>query len=183
MMNDVSNTTKQNVIIFTGVDMCGKTNIATKLSRLTGIPYFKSSDERNTFLKNQDKFIMDTRYADTRMVDFLKQTRHSAIFDRGYPCEWVYSKFFGRVSDESCLRYIDDVHSEIGTKLIVTYRSTYNNIVDDLDPTLTGLKLKKLDDLYRQFSCWTKCQFMFLNVDSEDLKKEIEEIDLFLNLL
>lgn len=174
---------KQHVIIFTGVDMCGKTNIATELSRLTGVPYFKPSEERLTFLNNQDKFIMDTRYADTRMTDFLKQTGHSVIFDRGYPCEWVYSKFFNRESDQECLRHIDKVHSQIGTKLIITHRSCYDNIVDDLDSSLTGAKLSSLESLYRDFSKWTNCDHMFLNVDSEDLNKEIQEINAFLKVL
>lgn len=175
------NNPKQRVIMFTGVDMCGKTNIAKELSRLTGIPYFKPSEERFTFLKNPDKFIMDTRYADPRMADFLFQTGHSVIFDRGYPCEWVYSKFFGRPADEETLRRIDEVHAEMGTKLIITYRSSYDNIVDDLDSSLAGDRLVKLDKLYKDFSKWTKCQHLFLNVDSEDLGKEISEINKFLN--
>ena len=177
------NKARQHVVIFTGVDMCGKTNIASELSRLTGIPYFKPAEERLTFLNNQDKFIMDTRYADTRMADFLKQTGHSVIFDRGYPCEWVYSRFFNRQSDHECLKHIDKMHSKIGTKLIITHRTSYENIVDDLDPSLTGTKLSTLESLYRDFSKWTKCDYMFLNVDSEDLDKEIQEINSFLNIL
>ena len=110
------NNPKQHVIMFIGVDMCGKTNIAQELSRLTGIPYFKASEERLTFLTNQDKFLMDTRYADPRIADFLLQTGHNVIFDRGYPCEWVYSKFFERKTDEDVLKHIDSIHSTIGTE-------------------------------------------------------------------
>lgn len=172
--------TNQSVFIFGGPDMTGKTHISQELSKLLNIPYFKPSDEQSKFLKSQDKFIMDTRYADTRMCDFLKQTGHSVIFDRGYPCEWVYSKFFGRSSDQNVLRYIDDVHSEIGTKIIITYRTSYDQSVDDLDPTLSGEKLLKIENLYREFSDWTNCKCFFLNVDSNNLSQELSEIKNFL---
>lgn len=172
----------QRVLIFCGPDMCGKTNISQELSRVLNIPYFKPPEERLTFLKNQDKFILDTRYADTRMADFLKMTGHSVIFDRSYPCEWVYSRFFNRESDEVALRYIDNVHSQIGTKIIIPYRSTYDLVIDDLDPSLTGSRLLRLEKLYREFSTWTKCECYFLNVDSNDLNMEILEIKRYLKI-
>jgi len=179
----IMNNPKQHVIMFIGVDMCGKTNIAQELSRLTGIPYFKASEERLTFLTNQDKFLMDTRYADPRIADFLLQTGHNVIFDRGYPCEWVYSKFFERKTDEDVLKHIDSIHSTIGTKMIIPYRSSYDNVVDDIDPRLAGERLVKIENLYRDFSRWTGCQCFFLNVDSENLEKEISELNQFLNVL
>ena len=176
------NHNNQTVLVFCGPDMCGKTNISQELSKLLKIPYFKPPEERLTFLKNQDKFILDTRYADTRMVDFLKMTGHSVIFDRGYPCEWVYSRFFNRETDEVALRYIDNIHSQIGTKIIVTYRTSYDRVVDDLDPSLTGQRLSALENLYRNFSAWTKCECFFLNVDSNDLDSELAEIKQYLKI-
>ena len=171
---------KQTIVMLVGVDMCGKTQIGQELSTRLGIPYFKPSDEKHTFVSNQSKFLFDLKYADTRMVDFLQQTGHSVIFDRGYPCEWVYSQVYNRETNIDALKYIDNVHSQMGTKIIVTYRSSYLNITDDLDQTLKGDKLKKIEDLYRDFSKWTRCKIHFLNVDSEDLDKEISEIFDFL---
>lgn len=173
--------TDQLVLMFGGPDMTGKTNIAKELSRRLDIPYFKSSEEGKTFLSNQDKFIMDLRYADPRVADFVLQTNHSVIFDRGYPCEWVYSKFFNRDTDLNALRYVDDIHSAIGTKIIITYRSSYENIIDDLNPDIAGSKLRDIEMLYREFLSWTKCQCFFLNVDSNDLDHEIKNIMKFLN--
>jgi len=175
-------TNKQTVLMFVGPDMCGKTNISQELSKRLQVPYFKPSEEKLTFLNNQEKFIFDARYADTRMADFLLQTRHSVIFDRGYPCEWVYSRFFNRKTDEAALRHVDDLHAKIGSKVIVPYRTSYNNIVDDLDPTINGDKLVKLEKLYRDFSKWTKLECMFLNVDSKTLDDEISEIMNFIEV-
>lgn len=172
----------QHVIIFLGPDRCGKTNIAQELSIQTGIPYFKPSEERLTYLNNQNKFIFDIKYADPRMADFLYQTGHNVIFDRGYPCEWVYSNFLNRQTDHTILRFIDDIHYKIGTKMIITYRSSYDNIVDDIDENLAGNQLKKIEELYREFSKWTNCQCYFLNVDSENLEEEIVQVNKFLNL-
>jgi len=176
------NTENQMVIIFSGPDMCGKTNISKELSLTLGIPYFKSSEERASFLTNQDKFILDTRYADTRMADFLMQTGHSVIFDRAYPCEWVYGKFFGREVDENALRYIDDIYSKLNVPIIITYRSSYDTVEDDLDPSLTGERLLKIEDLYREFSLWSNCVCYFLNVDSADLASQIYELQKFLTI-
>ena len=176
------NSTKQTVLMFVGPDMCGKTNISQELSKRLQIPYFKPSEEKLTFLSNQDKFVLDARYADTRMADFLKQTKHSVIFDRGYPCEWVYSRFFNRKTDDDALKHVDEVHYQIGTKVIIPYRLSYSNIVDDLDPTINGDKLIKLERLYREFSKWTKLKCMFLNVDSKTLDEEISEIMQFIEV-
>lgn len=173
-------TKKQMVLIFGGPDMCGKTNISQELSKRLNVPYFKPSEEKLTFLNNQEKFVMDTRYADTRMVDFLKQTSHSVIFDRGYPCEWVYSRFFGRKTDDFALNHIDHIHSQIGTRVIIPYRTTYDNVVDDLDSNLRGEKLVAIENLYRDFSKWTRLKCLFLNVDSNSLDDEILDIMKFL---
>jgi len=176
------NSTKQTVLMFVGPDMCGKTNISQELSRRLQVPYFKPSEEKLTFLNNQEKFILDTRYADTRMADFLKQTNHSVIFDRGYPCEWVYSRFFNRKTDDDALKHVDEIHSQIGTKVIIPFRLSYDNITDDLDPSIKGDKLIKLEKLYREFSKWTKLKCMFLNVDSKSIDEEISEIMKFIEV-
>jgi hypothetical protein len=171
---------QQTIVFLIGPDRCGKSNIAKELSKRTQIPYFKPSEEKLTFINNQSKFFMDIRYADPRMVDFLKQTEHSAIFDRGYPCEWVYSRFFNRETDLAAIKHVDNVHSSMGTKLVIAYRSNYDNVIDDLDPKLTGNKLFQLENLYRDFAEWSQCQSMFLNVDSEDLDDQVNKVIEFL---
>lgn len=166
---------KRNIFIC-GPDMCGKTQIAKELSRRINVPYFKPSDERLTFLNNQENFINHLRFSDPRMVDFLSQTGHRAIFDRGFPCEWVYSKYFDRQTDMDALRYIDSSHSRMETLVVITYRSSYQGITDDLDSRISSGELEKIERLYRDFSGWTGCETFFLNVDSENLDEEVNSI-------
>lgn len=74
---------EQRIIIMIGPDRCGKTEIAKRLAFLQGLPYFKASSEHETYLSKQGQFVQQLKHADPRMVDFLSQTGHSVIFDRG----------------------------------------------------------------------------------------------------
>jgi hypothetical protein len=170
MMND------QQIIVFGGADRCGKTEISTALSRVINVPRFKASSEHETFLAKQNMFVEQLRHADTRMVDFLRQTGHSVIMDRAWPCEFAYSRFYGRPTDENVLRYVDDEMAKMGAKVIICWRSSYEGIVDDLSSQLRGQKLKMIEDEYRKFARWTKCQTLFLNVDDENLYREVSDI-------
>ena len=151
--------------------MCGKTEISKALSRKLELPYFKASSEHETYLNQPDKFIQQLRFADTRMLDFLKQTGHSVVFDRAWPCEFAYSRVFNRGTDDEVLEKIDAGMATLAARVIVCHRTSYKGIVDDIDPTTTEARLTKLDDAYMTFSAWTKCKTMILNVDDENLNR------------
>lgn len=170
----------QQIIIFAGPDMCGKTEISLALSRILGIPRFKASTEHDSFLNKQDKFVNQLRYSDTRMVDFLAQTGHSVIFDRAFPCEYAYSRYFKRQTDFNTLQVVDEAFGKLGTKVIVCYRSSYDGIVDDLNPELKAEQLRAIEEHYRAFAMTSDCEFFFLNVDDEDLSRECSDILTFL---
>lgn len=167
---------KQKIITFVGPDMTGKTEISKALAKRFGIPYFKASSERETYLNNKDKFIMDLRYADPRLSDFLAQTKYSVIMDRGWPCEFAYSKVFDRPTDIVALRAADDRMAKMGAVVIVCRRKSYVGIVDDIDPTLKEEELAKIDDAYHDFQEWTRCKTLSLYVDDEDLTRELSDI-------
>jgi hypothetical protein len=166
----------QQIIMVVGPDMCGKTEISTTLSKVLGIPRFKASTEHDTYLKGQSHFIQQLRYADPRMIDFLQQTGYSAIFDRAYPCEYAYARVLGRETDPVALATSDEWMAELGARVIICRRSSYAGIVDDIDPTTKEERLWALDDAYREFSEWTKCRTLVLNVDDENLQREIHDI-------
>jgi hypothetical protein len=167
---------RQQIVVMVGPDRCGKTEISQALSKSIGVPYFKASSEHDSFLNKQDLFVNQLRFADTRMVDFLTQTHHSVIFDRAWPCEKVYSVLYERPTDDAVLRHVDSAMADIGAKIVVCYRSNYDNVVDDLDPSLDGKKLLQIEEEYRKFAQWTKCKVHFLNVDDENLIREVEEV-------
>ena len=171
---------KQVILFFVGPDMCGKTQISQEVAKVTGIPYFKASSEHDSFLSSRaskrEAFLNQLRYADPRVFDVLKQTGYSLIFDRGFPCEYAYSKVFGRETDLSMLAHMDEMWSSIDARIIFCYRSDYTNIVDDLDPTVKGETLQQINDAYLHFLEQTKCGYMKLRVDDEDLNREVTDI-------
>jgi len=173
---------KQTVVIFEGPDRCGKTNIARELSKRLKIPYFKNSVEIDKFgILDDEYFTKASRYIDTYMTDFLYQTKTSVIFDRNYPSEYVYPRVFGRKQDLSILKKIDDMHVKIGTKIIIPQRSSYTDIIDPVHPQINEDRLRELDELYEEFSIWSQCEVLRLNVDDEDLTREVNEVLAFLS--
>jgi hypothetical protein len=167
---------KQQVIMIVGPDRCGKSEIAKELSQRTGMPYFKAQSEHESYLGGDNKFLMQLVYADPRAFDLAKQIGFSMIMDRAYPCEKVYSKVLNRETDEKALAIMDDCWASLETKIIICYRSSYKGIVDDLDSNIDETILEKLSDEYFEFSKWTKCDVMLLNVDDEDLDREVNDI-------
>lgn len=167
---------KQQIIFLVGPDMTGKTNIAQALSQKIHIPIYKASTEHNNFLSKQDRFISDIRYSCPARLDLLKQTNLSVIYDRGYPCEWVYSQFFNRQTDLAAIEHLDQEYSALNAKIICCTRKSFAGINDDLDPRINQQALEKLHKLYQDFLNITKCNSYTLFVDDQNITREIDEI-------
>lgn len=171
----------QQIVFFVGPDQCGKTHIAQALSRATGIPYFKATSEHDAYLSSKvskrELFLNQLRYADPRVVDLLKQGGDSRIFDRGWPCEFSYSRVMNRETDMKMLQHLDEAWAALGAKVVVCYRSSYHGIVDDLDPGITAKVLHELAEQYFEFGrSFTKCKTYNLCVDDENLNREVAEV-------
>jgi hypothetical protein len=160
--------------------MCGKTEIAKEVSKKLRVPYFKATSEHTSFLSSRvsknDQFLNQLRFADPRVLDILRQTGHSVVFDRGFPCEYAYSKVFGRETDLTMLKHIDEAYAALGAVVVFCHRSSYVGIKDDLDPSINWQVLAKLHDAYKEFLSWTKCRLLQLNVDDENLEREVCEV-------
>lgn len=168
----------QRIIIVEGPDMTGKTQIAKELSKRLNVPYFKARNEHTTFMKEKQEFVNHLLYADPRVADFIGQTGQSIVFDRAYPSEFVYSKVLNRTTDARALEFIDEQYAQMNAWIIICHRSSYEGIVDDIDPTtLSSAVLRKIDDEYQAFMKWTRCKNkMLLNVDDEDLDRELDDV-------
>ena len=97
---------------------------------------------------------------------------------------WVedkYSQVLKRKSDLELLFKMDEAWASLGAKVVFCYRSSYDNIVDDLDSTIDSTVLRALDEKYREFFARSKCDHTHLNVDDEDLEREIREVVKFMN--
>lgn len=172
--------TEQQIILIVGPDRCGKSNIAQALSERINVKVFKASSEHHAFLNDQTKFINDLRIADPRVCDFVFQTRVSVIFDRGFPCERVYSEFFNRETDLTVLRKLDEQYARMNAKIIFCTRKSFEGIVDDLDSKLDSNALQMISELYKAFLLTSKCSSLTLFVDDENLDREVTEIIRFL---
>lgn len=172
--------TKQRVVIFEGPDGCGKTNISQALSELIEVPYFKNKDEWKNFVNDPSYFINALTYGDPYFLSYLEQTQASVIVDRWYPSEWVYSKIFDRPTNMSVLRKIDERAASVGAKIVIPFRSNYDSVVDQFEDVITPDILVRVDQTYRDFVEWTECDTLLLNVDDEDLTREILEVREFL---
>ena len=171
---------KQRVIIFDGPDGCGKTNIAAALSDVLGIPVFKNQFEWDNFDlgSSNNYFINAIRYQHPYVLSFLKQTGSSVIFDRAHPSEFAYSRVFGRETCEKSLELCDIMSADLSAKIIIPYRTSYGSVEDEYG--VTPSHLRALESEYRSFADNTRCDVYFLNVDDEDLGRELAEIIDFL---
>lgn len=169
----------QTIVIFDGPDGCGKTNIATELSKLVCIPYFKNRTEWTAFEKFDDYFVNAIRYADPYFISYLEQSRASVILDRAFPSEWVYSQAFGRATDFKQLIFSDRAYAALGTRIVIPVRSSYDHVRDQFSQ-IDAEKLREIDKLYRAFAEWTKCKTLFLNVDSENVVEQVGQIAMFM---
>jgi thymidylate kinase len=170
---------KQQIIIFEGPDGCGKTNISLALSDSLGIPYFKNTAEWDFFENDPSYFKNCLTYGAPFLLSYLEQSGVSLIEDRGHPSEWVYSRVFNRETDEHILKLVDQKYAELGAKIIVPVRSDYSAVVDQFE-VVDVKKLNKIHDAYTEFLDWTVCETLVINVDDENLEREIKEIMQFL---
>tara|TARA_Y100000310_G_scaffold168260_1_gene168345 strand:- start:1960 stop:2544 length:585 start_codon:yes stop_codon:yes gene_type:complete len=174
-MNKSPQKQNQRIIIFDGPDMCGKTEMSLELSRRLEIPYFKNEGEWDFFENDPGYFANCVKYGATFLCSFLKQVGSSVIMDRGHHSEWVYSQIFQRATDQKLLKRVDNAFAEMGAVLIVPYRSTYHGLVDQFD-AITPKKLQEIDEKYKKIKDWTACDVFYLNVDDENLDREMSDI-------
>lgn len=148
-------------IIVVGPDGVGKTTIVGHMSRLTGIPSFKCPSEKSIFKSNG----LGSLAFDHMLTNFLSQTGYRFLSDRGYVCEWVYSKVFGRERDHDRLMEIDAAHSAIGTVIVYLFSSKTPTEPDDLVPPDRYWEVKECYDEF--FERWCRCDWV--SVDTVEM--------------
>ena len=108
---------------------------------------------------------------------FIKQTKHSVIVDRSYPCEYAYSKVYNRKSNDEATFLLDEKYSELNTKIIFCYKTKYKKFEDDL----VSLKdVEKINDKYKEFFTKSKTKYLALDTTDENINKQMIKIMKFL---
>ena len=169
----------QKIVIFDGPDMCGKTEMAQELSSRLGIPYFKNEFEWDYFEEDPSYFKNALTYGDPYFASYLSQTGASVIMDRWYPSEWVYSQVFKRETNSSVLSTVDHVLASLEAMIVIPFRTSYDGLTDQFD-SVTTEKMQEIEGVYHDFAEWTKCRVLWLNVDDENLDREMKEILAFI---
>lgn len=163
----------QKILFFEGVDKTGKTSISKKLSEIIGIPYFKNNTEK--------KFFSDIEVAKYRWLDqlylqqFLEQTKYSAIIDRGFISDIVYTMVFRKhilndVLDN--LKMVDELFAKIGAKIIYCYKDNHALKDDIVDTSFYN----DIANAYGETLNMSKCNVLILNTTNEDLESQICEV-------
>jgi len=165
---------KQRVLIFEGPDRSGKTTVAKLVAEKLEIPYFKYAADKKA-LSGSDMTSLMLRIADPYLVDFLKQTGHSAIIDRQFPSEWAYAQALGRDTDFEGIRQSDELFSQIPVTIVLLKRKSYEGVTDD-DPRLNSERLELIKQKYEEFVKWSKCKVLSFEFDSWDPEKMTKEI-------
>jgi hypothetical protein len=162
---------RQKIIIFEGVDMCGKTHIAQALSTVMRIPYFKGRKEHSRFFEqSREKSYIEAFFF---LIDFLEQTKYSAIIDRFHASEYVYSRVYGRPVDVDKLNKIDELLTKIGGVIIYCYKDDMFGFYDEI------VEKEKIEFLKNKYWDWTEntnMPVLRLNTESEDLNAQLETI-------
>ena len=171
----------QHIYIFDSPDGTGKTEIAKELSRRICVPYFKMNSEHQNWRDRTFKEAL--RFDQTYLSQFLKQTRYSAIIDRAFPAEWVYSKVFNRETDDRVLLAVDKEFADMNATIIIPLRRSYKN--SRPDEVVPEDRLQEIHDMYLKFCEWTRCSTIQVFVDDFDnnLNEEINSIYRGLDLI
>lgn len=160
------------IIIFVGPDRCGKTTIAKELSYQSGIPYFKNHTQKDFFNKNIDP--LQKIYIEGNLqIQFLEQTQCDVIKDRDFPCEYAYSKTYGRVSDDDYIFSLDEKYSRLTTVIVYCYKNVYKEFKDEF---VDIKQIETLKKYYNEFLDKSKCKVIRMSTDNEYLPAQIDII-------
>lgn len=154
---------KQTVLIIEGPDGCGKTEIGNALSRTLGIPYFRMDSQFDNFRKGKFKTALE--FDMPYIASFLFQTGHSVIIDRAYPSEYVYSRVFGRESNDKVLFEVDLKFRSMDAIIIMLVRNKTSYASNRHDDIIPNNRLEEIHDMYGEFSKHTLCKQIIMNVD------------------
>lgn len=143
-----------------GPDGVCKTTIAKKMSEELGLPYFKVETEKENW-KNET-FRHSLKF-DALLPQFVRQTSTNFVSDRGYACEFAYARAFGRETDISVLRQIDDEWAKMGVTHVLCFLRDYS--LARKDDVVPQEKLIDIEKAYLEFAEWTNTDVIGLYLD------------------
>ena len=174
----------QRLLIIEGADKNWKTTIAKHLCNTFKLPYFKHGGEKQSHLTNGGKgtyFQNLLQWSQPFFVDFLKQTRTSALFDRTYPSEWVYSEIFERPFDTEQFQRVDRQWADMGAVMIVLYRSDLSKLDDREEFAHIEENLAAINEAYIEFAVNRRSECFMLRYDVSAYEGSFQLAQLIVN--
>lgn len=165
---------ERKLLIVEGPDGSGKTNIAEGLALKYQLPYFKQAQQKKNWTDGGDSYLNELRFGERRQIDLIRRLGIDAVFDRGFPSEWVYSQVFGRKTDMDYLNEVDKAYAQMGAYVIICLRHDYGKVRED-DLFDVKKNIEALHDAYLRFVHWSRCDTRVIYVDAfgNDLQREL----------
>lgn len=155
------------IVFFEGPDGCGKTEVSTEFARANGFPRFKVPNEREMWERKGHASFAASLPFDFLLTHFIEQVGlKDVVFDRGYASEWVYSKEFGRETNDELLQKIDDRFAQLGAVHVILKRHDYSGARQD--ELVRKADLNRLSRCYSEFAQWSRCSVLTMFVDAYD---------------
>ncbi len=161
----------QQLIIFEGPDMCGKTEIAQAVSERLGVPVYKSGREHDLF-HDKDAQYLTLKYGNYEMIKLLETTCASVIFDRFFPSEWVYSQVYDRTKDLDLVMEYDRYWASLGGKIIWLDKPE----MDGEDELIEDSRYNEIRQKYEQYMSLTSCDVFRLDTSDRNLETQVNKI-------
>ena len=162
---------KQELIMFEGPDLCGKTNIAEEVSSRLQIPVYKSGREHDLFHDKNAQYLT-LKYGNFEMIKILETTKASIMFDRFFPSEWVYSQVYDRTQDLDLVMEYDAYWASLGGKIIWLDKPN----MDGKDELIESSRYNEIRRKYEEYMALTKCDIFRLNTSDRDLETQVKKI-------
>lgn len=163
---------KQKIIIFEGVDMCGKSTIAKALSKQIDVPIFKMNVSKHFW-----DFLIHQRYAGEAITQLLEQTKASVILDRSFLSDYMYAMLFNRAYDLKKHVETDQRFAKMGAVIVYCYKDEEFFQHDEEDKDFVSVKdYKEMQNYYNVILERSACKVIKLNTSDENLHNQLATI-------
>mgnify|MGYP001573055098 CR=1 FL=1 len=158
-------------IIICGPDLVGKTNIAAELSRVSGVPVYKSGREHKLFNEKDAQYNV-LKWGVYEVLRLVEVCDLSIIFDRSFTCEYVYSKVYKRNSDDGLVREYDRWWDSLDGKIVFLDKPK----MDGKDELINPEKYDEIRTRYEDYKKITQCKHLTIDTSDYDIYKQVNTI-------
>ena len=157
---------RQTITIFESPKGIKRSEFAKKFARKECYKFFQYQTEKHyNPYETKDEFFKNVLiHADPYLLEFLRQTEVSVVFDRKYATQWIYDDVYGSLNEY--VSFIDNEFAKLGTNIIFCY----NNDID-----------KETKNKYIHMLNTTACKSLAINLNNDETDN-MNEIRSFISM-